>query len=135
MDTGRRRTAGNALELLNYGGYAASLAATARIGIRVEREGLNAERFAGITVSNQEIVDFVGAHPDLLDAIKFAQSVYQEADIPSLGVAAYAYWLMALLDERVAQNFWIQARDTVGLEPESPILILTRRFAIARRQR
>jgi hypothetical protein len=135
MDTGRRRTAGNALELSGFSGYSAALAATARIGVRVARSGLNAERFIGITASNQEIVDFVNAHPELYDAVKYMTAIYRNADIPSVGVGAYAYWRMQLLDPEAALAFWTSASDKVGLKFGDPVLAMTRRFAQARRQR
>src|SRR5215203_3512486 len=50
---------------------------------------LNGDRFSALQVSNSEIVNFVDEHPELLDAVKFAQAHYRDADVPSLGVAAY----------------------------------------------
>lgn len=136
MDTGRRRTAANALELIGtYGGYTAALAAAGRIATRVNRSGLNAERFTGIAVSNQEIIDFIEVNPELFEAVKFILPIYRNTATKSVGVAAYAYWRMQLIDPDAAREFWTALASGADLPVGSPILALYRRLSLARYKR
>ena len=129
MDTGRGRTAADALSL---GGEdnATQLAAAARLGVLADRNDLsdNGE------VSHEEIASYVADNPDLRYAVTYAKGLARKADCPP-AVVAYSFMVLARLDAFEATRFWMAAADKVGLEPGDPVIAMTNRFAEARRSR
>lgn len=129
MDSGTRRTASDAFSLI--GGKNTALAtATARLALGMEL-ALDGGKY---NATHAEILTFIGANPDLRDAVDFAQAIFRRTDcLPT--VVAYTTWRLARIDATEAERFWIDAADKVGLTPGDPVLALTNRLAEARRKR
>ena len=129
MDTGRRRTAGDALAI-DGKGYASRLAAAALLKISYDLGKLDSKHEA----SHEEILQCVEDNPGLVDAVEFANTVARRTDCPP-SVVAFTFFTFAQLDLHQAAEFWVAAADKVGLAAGDPVIALTNRFAEARRNR
>lgn len=130
MDTGRKRTAADALTI---GGErnTSMLAATVRLALGVQSGVADPGRYEP---THSEVEDFISAHPDVRSAIDFIKPLVRRTDCPP-AVAAYTYWVMAGIDVFEAANFWIGMAEKVGLKAGDPVIALSNRFAEARRNR
>lgn len=129
MDTGRRRTASDALTI-DGRDNSSLLAAAALLKLSVDLGKLDGKHEA----SHGEILACVEAHPELIEACEFARTVARRSDCPP-SVVAYTYYTLAHIDVAAAQDFWNAAAEKVGLAKGDPVIALTNRFAEARRNR
>ena len=128
MDTGRRRTAADALAI-DGKGNATLLAATALLKISYDLGKLDSKHEA----SHEEILQCVEDNPGLVYAAEFANNVARRTDCPP-SIVAFTFFTLAQLDLQQAE-FWVAAADKVGLAAGDPVIALTNRFAEARRNR
>lgn len=130
MDTGRRRTASDALSIEGHEN-AALLAGMAALAIKVQTGKLDA---AGnrTTITHSEVLNFVNETPESKAACEFASKYARKTDCaPSM--VAYTYMILSRIDAAAAARFWIDAAEKVGLSEGDPVIALTNRFAEARR--
>lgn len=133
MDTGRRRSAGDALTLAGEK-HATMLAAACRVAIGMAGDGTTTKDPARNDVSHAQIEAFVAENPDIRSAVEFAARYHHNTDcLPAL--VSYSYWVMARINYHDADSFWRAASLKVGLVEDDPVLALTNRLAQARRQR
>ncbi|TAJ21820.1 MAG: hypothetical protein EPO65_00535 [Dehalococcoidia bacterium] len=130
MDTGRRRTAADALSL-NGEKNATLLAATARLALGVASSLDDPGKY---NATNSEIELLLEERPDLRSACEFARPLARRTDCPP-AVVAYTFWRLSQIDMFEAAQFWVAASEKVGLKPGDPVLALTNRAAEARRNR
>lgn len=129
MDTGKARTASDALQIGGYK-HAAMVAAAAKLALAVEI-GAKTRNYAP---THAEIEAFVEENPDIIEAAQFASSVYRRTDCPP-SMVCYTTFTLARIDRDAAYDFWTAAADKVGLRAGDPVITLTNRFAEARRTR
>lgn len=130
MDTGRKRTASDALSLAGES-RSSLLAAAARLGLGVESGMPDPGRYEA---SHSEIAAYIDANPGLRYACDFAGQVSRKTDCPP-AVVAHTFHEMSKLDTFAAGQFWLAASEKVGLTSGDPVIALTNRFAEARRNR
>ena len=130
MDTGRARTASDALTMKSHS-HTATLAAAARIALGVEAGLPDPGKY---DPTHAEIEQFVEANRSLQVACEVASAMARRTDCPP-ALVAYSYWRMAKVSESDATSFWSAAADKVGLTPGDPVIAMTNRFAEARRNR
>lgn len=129
MDTGRRRTAADQLDIAKHRN-STCLAAVARLSILVEHD----QHDGRVEVSHGEILASIDANPDMESAVDFAMQFARKTDCPP-AVVAYTYMILRRIDEKDAAEFWVGVSEKVGLRDGDPILALANRFAEARRNR
>ena len=127
MDTGRARTAADALSI-DGEKNAHALAAAARLGLQAERGALNSPG----EYSHEEIIAYIAANPDLRYACEFAMPLARGADCPP-AVAVHSFMILSRLDTFEAARFWVGLSNGAGLEAGDPVLTLRNRFSEARR--
>lgn len=130
MDTGRKRTASDALQLAGNAN-SSLLASVAKLALGVEA-GIKDPGKYGATHS--EIADFIAATPGIHYACDFGRSIARRTDCPP-SVVAYTFFVLGQIDLYEAANFWTAAAEKVGLRSGDPVIALTNRFAEARRNR
>lgn len=130
MDTGKKRTASDALDIAEHVNTS-MLAAAAKIGLALEAEADDADRYSP---THSEIADWIDANPDIKYACEFARPIARRTDCPP-AVVAYTFFMFARIDMFDAAQFWTAAADKVGLKAGDPVIALTNRFAEARRNR
>lgn len=130
MDTGRSRTASDALSIRGER-HTSVLAASARLALGFDADAPNPTNYEA---THGEIERFVDLNPGLRAAAEFASQVARRTDCPPTMVA-YSFWRMAQLDRDDAVAFWVAAADKVGLSAGDPVIAMTNRFAEARRNR
>lgn len=130
MDTGKKRTASDALDIAGHK-HTTNLAAAAKIGLALEADAADADRYSP---THSEIADWIDANPDIKYACEFARPIARRTDCPP-AVVAYTFFVFARIDMFEAAQFWTGAADKVGLKPGDPVIALTNRFAEARRNR
>lgn len=129
MDTGRRRTASDALDIADKA-HTSILAAAALLKISFDLDKLDGRHEA----SHEEIIACVEAHPGLEVAAEFASQVARRTDCPP-SVVAFTFYELGRIDAQAAADFWTAAADKVGLTSGDPVIALTNRFAESRRNR
>lgn len=130
MDTGKKRTAADALSVLGEQNPA-QLAATVRLALGVESGFADPGNF---DPTHTEVQDFVLAHPEIRSAVHFIRPLVRRTDCPP-SVAAYTYWVLSGIDTFEAANFWVAMAEKVGLNSGDPVIALSNRFAEVRRIR
>lgn len=130
MDTGRKRTASDALDIAGHR-HTAMLAAMAKLALGVEADSPDPGRYEA---SHSEIAEWVDTNPDAIDACAVAGAFARRVDCPP-AVVAYTYLIFSRIDRHDALDFWESAAEKVGLVAGDPIIALTNRFAEARRNR
>lgn len=130
MDTGVARTAADALAI---GGkeHVTTLASAAKLALAVQAGVNDYDRFQP---THAEVESFVDLNPDIRSAAEFAGRVARKTDCPP-SVVAYTTWVLARINQREANQFWIDAAEKVGLAAGDPVIALTNRFAESRRNR
>lgn len=131
MDTGRARTASDALAIRGGITYTALTAAAAKLALGVESGDADPGKH---DVTHAEVEAFIDSNPSILTAVEVARHVARRSDCPPT-VVAYTYWQMAKVDQADAFAFWTAAAEKVGLIEGDPTIALTNRFAEARRNR
>lgn len=133
MDTGRRRSAADALAMAGHKHYVLA-AATARILLEVEAGKIGATGTGRLEVSHGEVIDCIDQNPDISDACAFVSPFVRRLDCaPSM--VAYTYLIMRRISAQDAAAFWVGMSDKVGLREGDPVLALSERLAEARRRR
>jgi hypothetical protein len=131
MDTGKGRTAADALAMCGHKN-AAIVAAAARLAIDVESGRLGSGSRG--EVSHSEVLAVIDANPDLAEAADFTSTFARKTDCPP-SVVAYTYLILRRIDPKEAAEFWVGVAEKVGLDRGDPILALSHRLAEARRSR
>lgn len=131
MDTGRARTASDALSMKGEK-HTSTIAAAVRIAIGMEADMPDPGKHA---VTHAEVEQFLSDNPDLRQASEFASQVARRTDCPP-AVVAYTFWQFSrIAGPAAASDFWMAAADKVGLSAGDPVIALTNRFAESRRNR
>lgn len=130
MDTGRKRTASDALDIASHKNTT-GLAAVAKLALGVEAGATDPGKYEA---THSEIAAWVDANPSAVAACEFARAVARRTDCPP-AVVAYTYFILAQIDAADAVAFWIGAAEKVGLSAGDPVIALTNRFAESRRNR
>lgn len=129
MDTGRARTAADALSMEGHS-VSTGLAAAAKLAIEFERGDLSSKA----EVSHSDILTYVNEHPTLGWAAETARAYARKADaLPA--VVAYTLYRLAKINKVQAVQFWTDAAEKVDLRAGDPALTLGYRFANARRNK
>lgn len=102
MDTGRKRTAANALHFLGYK-HNVKVASAARIGMSYEDGQLRDLPSTLIGRSNAEVVAYVERNPGLLVA---AEAPIYAAPTPSAGVLCFAYFHLHKINGPACEAFF-----------------------------
>lgn len=130
MDTGRKRTAANMLEL-NGERDAATLAASTKIALGVASGNPKPGAFEA---THAEVFEYVKAHPELRRAVEVTRPFSRRTDC-SPSVVAYTYAELAKVDTLEAYDFWFSVGENIAKYPGDPALALKRFFTDARRNR
>lgn len=130
MDTGRKRTASDALAIKGDAN-SALLAATTRLALGVATEAPDPGRYEA---THAEIEAFITEYPNIRESVDFARQVARRTDCPP-AVVAYTHWVLSAINRDQASDFWTAAADKVGLSDGDPVIALTNRFAESRRNR
>lgn len=125
IDQGVSRSAADALSLSGYA-QTHALAAAARLGVLTDNGVLFRDR-AVQKVSHAQIIEWVEAHPDIVDATKFVHCAPQKNTHLPPSIMAYAYYRFAEIDPDQASDFFVRLGAGANLPPGSPLLALQSR--------
>ena len=133
MDSGARRTAGDALKLRGEVQYS-HLAAAARLGIAfIAGEPLGGNRGGGgLMATHTEILKFVDDHADLREAVALAAKYRNAIDMPP-SVLSISAWVLARIDAEGLEIFLAQLAEKTGLRRGDAVLALINRLGEIRR--
>jgi len=130
IDTGRQRSAGDALTVAGKGQYANNVAALARkiIGYRGgsnEIMGGSRIQVKGQVITNREIIAFCTQH-DLTSHVAFAFRMCQNqvATIFTNGEWSFLHWLLSQLDQKSAEDFLHRLATLENVGRAHPIRVL-----------
>lgn len=132
MDTGAKRTPGDALSL-NGVKSAPLCAAGARLAILWETGLLFRDRKQQ-QVTNSEIEEWLAANPGFHTSVARANAIRTRVDCPP-SVLAAAHWRFSQIDAAATDEFFTGLATRAGLEDGSPILTLDRKLSDIRRRR
>lgn len=122
IDTGLKRTLGNALQI--HGEKDTNhLAAVISMCWRYDNF-----RLVGPYPTHEEGLAYLGENPTLRDAVMVGRTATRALKL-STSAAGAAYWLNARVDEETSHEFWVGASTGEGLPSGSPVLAF-RRWAI-----
>lgn len=135
IDTGRSRSAGDALSISELGGgYANELAALARKVIGHQNNapaviGGKKITIKGATITNREIIEFC-AKNDLLEHIRFSTRITKQAISSALNKGEYAFfhWLFSQKSKSDATNFLTNIATLEDVSADSPIRVLIQKL-------
>lgn len=128
MDSGRKRSAANTLT--GHGEkYGVTLGAAIRTAIRQQ------EKLARRTIPNSEVLAWLDLHPNIRQAVLSAATYYKDTLLPSRAILAYALYEMREKDVFAAESFLIDLAKGANLPEDDPVLALSRRLGVARRER
>lgn len=116
IDTGRSRTAGDALSMMGMK-YANHTAAAVRWHFALTENKVQQM----IHVSNDQVVEFVKKHPEICDYVAYASA--KKIMLPWSLVAAFMMKAV-LIDEEATFNFIDDFASGAGLEIGDPVLVL-----------
>jgi hypothetical protein len=128
MDSGRKRTAANMLELVGEKDPG-TLAAAAKLAMGVESGSLKPGSYE---VTHAEVAAYIAEHPELRRACEVTRSFARRTDCGP-AVVAYTYAVLAKIDVMEAYNFWSAAAENIARFPGDPALALKRFFSDHRR--
>lgn len=134
MDSGARRTAGDALTLRHLGGYqhGKNMAAIVRRVIEWEagRRTRN-QRVGKNVVTTAAVIAFVDANEERCNEV--VDQAMSMSQVPiSVAVRGLLLWVLADVDRAQALEFFTGLNDGAGLEKGNPILTLRNRLLDAR---
>lgn len=129
MDSGARRTAGDALRLRGEAHYSA-MAAAARLAIVFESGQPLDGRSSSVT--HTEILEFVDARPDFREAVNVANHYKHTIDVPP-SVLSLAVWMLARIDVEDCNKFIAQIAEKTHMKKGDAILALINRLQEIRR--
>lgn len=130
MDSGARRTAGDALKLRGEASYT-HLAAAARLGIAF----VNGDPLGGrgtFTATHTEILKFVDDHPDLRDAVTLAIRYRNAIDMPP-SILSVSAWILSRVDAEDLEIFLARVAEKTDLKKGDAVLALLHRLGEIRR--
>lgn len=128
LDTGRKRSGGDALSLNGYHDTH-RLAATTRLAIAWNEGAITSAVQQTIRiVSNLEILEFVRDNPDLDHAVKLANS-HRTIQVPGSALAL-CIWLTRRIDEQASDEFFAILDDYRTQGKGDPIFTLAKRLSI-----
>lgn len=131
MDTGAKRTAGDALALRGYKN-ASTLAASARLALNLEQSGRERIPTHNTMFTHSEVADYIEQHPDLSDAVSNARSFMEYVDLQPSAIAV-AWWMFSQRDPEACRDFFTAIANNSTKGPGDPRNTLLRRIAAARR--
>lgn len=120
IDTGKKRTLGNALQIQGEVD-ANSLAGIVTMCWRYEQHRLSGAEWP----THAEAIEWLAENPGVRDAVHVSALVYKHLRSQRAPTGA-AYYLNARIDADAAGEFWEMAASGEGLEPESAILAYRR---------
>lgn len=132
MDTGRARTASDALTI--HGFENAHISASAAKVVIVYESGLFYVDKKRQQVTHQQVIDFVSGNHLLAFAASRAGRIARAADMPP-SIACACLYMLSKVDAEAAEEFFERVADGVGLPSGSPILALRDRLHDVRRNR
>jgi hypothetical protein len=124
MDSGARRTAGDALRLLGRQPYNMA-AAVARRVILWDAGARWSD--CGLKPTNTEIVRWVEGDPRVVKAAEIASRYRPTIKAPP-SVVGLCWWLFSQIDEEEANDFFARLADGANLDHRHPILTLRNRL-------
>lgn len=133
MDSGSARTAGDALRLRGQTARYTSLAAAARLGV-LRGADTSIDGSTGGKVTTLEILDFLDANPDLVDAVEMAVMHKTQIDVP-MSVLSLAIFELSGVDTEACDIFITRVAEKTHLVKGDAILALNERLAEIRRTR
>jgi hypothetical protein len=123
MDSGRKRSAGDALQLAGMRNVG-RLSAAARLAL-CRRDGLP---LSSTGYTNAEVQGFIRANPDLVEAVELMGNTVRNLLLtPRAG--DYCFWLLYRVDPDAAYAFFTSLQSLAGLADGNPILVLHRRLS------
>lgn len=131
MDSGMKRTAGDALALSGISNSAMTGAA-ARLALSV---GYAPESIGRYSATHAEIISWVADHPDIADACSYTSSIAGRVKGCPPSVIAHTLHALAQINRSEAYAFWAAVADQVGQYPGDPVVALARKFSDIYRER
>lgn len=132
IDTGKSRSAGDALKIAGQNGYSNAMAALAR-KIIVFNGGSNpirgdkgrGLRLNGQTVTNRQIIEYCTEN-DLTEHVKFGWNMKSigVTDALNFGEYAFFHWYFGLVDSQAAEIFLRKLATLENVDMQSPIRAL-----------
>ena len=134
IDTGRPRQAADVLAMHGHL-YGAAQAACARLLMIYEHFGrINVNnRQVNLLLSNAAILGYVGAHPELIDAVRAADLLRGAGLAGGTGTTGAIVTVLMRKNEDAAREFVGSLKEGANLGPNSPILRLRNRLQSERR--
>ncbi len=126
IDTGKSRSAGDALNIVGHNGYSNEMAALARkiIGLKHGNDVLDTKaiRIAGQPITNQDIVAFC-ANSDITEHLKFGHRIHYQQVTSVLNRAEYQFfhWYFSRIDPAAAESFLTKLATLDDIGTNSPI--------------
>lgn len=130
MDSGRKRTAANMLELAGEKD-ASTLSAAIKLAIGVLSGNAKPGSYEA---THAEIAGFLNTHPEMRRAVEVTRQFSRRTDCAP-AVVAYTYYELAKIDVLEAYDFWFSVGENIAKYPGDPALALKRFFTDARRNR
>jgi hypothetical protein len=130
MDSGARRTAGDALSLRGTTD-AKEVASTVRRILQWE-DGVRERRYrlGRNTVTTAEVIEWTEAHPHVLEVVSRSRAA-TDVPIPQ-SVRGLLWWLFDQIDPAQTAEFFARLGDGVGLPEDHPILTLRNKLMAER---
>ena len=131
IDTGKSRTASDVLSAHGFK-YHSQLSVIIRWVLKHDKKGyfVLADGKQS-SISNKEVLEYAQEHPELGEDVVYVMSLYNKSDKTiTVGFAGAMLVLLRRIDEKKADDFVYKMMTGAMLEPDDPISILRRRFAI-----
>jgi hypothetical protein len=129
IDTGKSRSAGDAVSLMGVG-YATTISAAVRtiILFKTGRYHDPAKAHVEAGVSNTDIVVFVKRHPGLEDTASYIQSLHKQFKYIPASMLCALYFILGTKNATKAELFFDKYATGIDLGEKSPIRVLRNRL-------
>lgn len=134
LDTGKPRSAADALTIAGHNGYSNELAALARkiIAHNAGTQSILQQkkiRITGQPITNQDITEYCAAH-DLTEHVRFAHRMKYQAVTGALNYGEYAFfhWMFSRIDATSAEQFLSKLATLEDVAAQSPIRALIQKL-------
>jgi hypothetical protein len=146
LDTGIKRTIGDALSLAGYSN-STNLSAAARLMMLIEvnkargttsQKGgvdLQGNKAVSVLFSNTEVLAFVEENPGLVEAVTWSATNYRKVANLQPSVMAVAYYTTSMIDEKATDEFWDAILNNSTDGAGDPRAVLLQRLIVAQRSR
>lgn len=127
IDTGRKRTAGDALTL--HGERDAhSLAAVVRRAVLWDAKIMIFSGGGKTLVSNSDTIEFLDAHPEIRHSLSVARTVRKGGLMAPASIMGLAHWIFSGIDATDCDWFFARVADGADLPASHPVLHLRKRL-------